>query len=51
MASAGHYREIAEVQLHGDTLARDAEGRPASHMDRVQDPQAVAADVAEVTRE
>jgi ATP-binding cassette subfamily B protein len=48
MAAAGHYREIAEVQLFGDTIARDDEGRSASHMDRVRNPQTVAADVAEV---
>ena len=51
MAAEGHYREIAAVQLYGDTLARDAEGHSASHMDRVQNPQVVAADVAEVARE
>lgn len=51
MATQGHYREIAEVQLCGDTIARAADGRPASHMDRVQNPQVVAADVAEVARE
>jgi ABC-type multidrug transport system fused ATPase/permease subunit len=51
MAAEGHYREIAAVQLSGDDVARDAEGRPASHMDRVQDPQTVATDVAEVARE
>src|SRR3712207_2919271 len=51
MAREGHYREIAAVQLHGDELARDAEGHPASHMDRVQNPQTVAADVAEIGRE
>jgi ATP-binding cassette subfamily B protein len=48
MAAAGHYREIAEVQLYGDKIARDDEGRSASHMDRVRNPQTVAADVAEV---
>jgi hypothetical protein len=47
MAAEGHYRQIAEVQLYGDDVARDAEGRSASHMDRVQNEQAVAADVAE----
>ena len=51
MATDGHYRDIADVQLHGDDVARDAEGRPASHMDRVQDPQVVAADVGELARE
>jgi ATP-binding cassette subfamily B protein len=51
MATEGHYREIAEVQLYGDTLASDPEGQPASHMDRVQKPQVVAANVAEVDRE
>ncbi|CAA9424072.1 MAG: Lipid A export ATP-binding/permease protein MsbA [uncultured Phycisphaerae bacterium] len=50
MAADGHYREIAAVQLHGDDLARDAEGHAASHMDRVQDPRVVAADVAEMGR-
>jgi ATP-binding cassette subfamily B protein len=48
MAAAGHYREIAEVQLYGDKIVRDDEGRSASHMDRVRNPQTVAADVAEV---
>jgi ATP-binding cassette subfamily B protein len=48
MATEGHYREIAEVQLYGDAIVRDEEGHPASHMDRVQNPQVVAVDVAEI---
>jgi hypothetical protein len=36
MRTDGHYREIAEVQLHGDDVARDAEGESLSHMDRVK---------------
>jgi ABC-type multidrug transport system fused ATPase/permease subunit len=36
MRTDGHYREIAEVQLHGDDVARDAEGESLSHMDRVR---------------
>jgi ATP-binding cassette subfamily B protein len=51
MDAEGHYREIAEVQLYGDTIARDTEGRSASHMDRVGNPRTVEADVAEVSRE
>ena len=51
MAAEGHYRDIAAVQLYGDDVARDDEGQPASHMDRVQNPQVVAADVAELARE
>jgi ABC-type multidrug transport system ATPase subunit len=47
MAARGHYREIADVQLYGDKIVRDDEGRSASHMDRVRNPQIVAADVAE----
>ena len=51
MRAEGHYRDIAEVQLYGDRIVRDAEGQPASHMDRVQNPQVVAVDVAEVAGE
>ena len=51
MAADGHYREIAAVQLSGDAIARDAEGHSASHMDRVQHPDTVAAEIAEVSRE
>lgn len=36
MAQDGHYREIAAVQLHGDEIARDAEGQTLSHMDRAK---------------
>jgi ABC-type multidrug transport system fused ATPase/permease subunit len=35
MEQDGHYREIAEVQLHGDDVERDEEGQTLSHMDRV----------------
>lgn len=42
MAQDGHYREIAAVQLHGDDVARDAEGQTLSHMDRVKGHAPVA---------
>ncbi len=35
MARDGHYRDVAEVQLFGDGLDRDAEGDLPSHLDRV----------------
>ncbi len=48
MAQDGHYREIAAVQLHGDDVELNADGKPASHMDRVRNPRAVAAETAGV---
>jgi len=41
MSRDGHYRQIAAVQLHGDDVARDAEGQTLSHMDRVKDERQV----------
>jgi ATP-binding cassette subfamily B protein len=48
MRQDGHYRDIAAVQLHGDDVATDAEGQPASHMDRVKEPRRVEAATAGV---
>ena len=50
MAEPGHYRHIADVQLYGDEEPQDLSEMP-SHMDRVQDPDVVDTDVAEVARE
>jgi ATP-binding cassette subfamily B protein len=40
MRHDGHYREIAAVQLLSDGLEREADGAPASNMDRLLDEQA-----------
>ena len=43
MATDGHYREIAAVQLHGDEDAPSApRDESPSHMDRVRDPRGFA---------
>jgi ATP-binding cassette subfamily B protein len=42
MATDGHYREIAAVQLYGDEAMRDTEGDLPSHMDRMRDPKRVS---------
>jgi ATP-binding cassette subfamily B protein len=44
MREEGHYREIAAVQLYGDEVSLDADGHPASHMDRVRDQKSVTAE-------
>jgi ATP-binding cassette subfamily B multidrug efflux pump len=44
MREAGHYREIAAVQLYGDDIARDGDGELPSHMDRARDQQKVTAE-------
>ena len=36
MEEEGHYRNIAQVQLFGDDVERDAEGDELSHMKRLQ---------------
>jgi ATP-binding cassette subfamily B protein len=46
MEEEGHYRTIAEVQLYGDDIERDAEGEELSHMKRVQNETAVTATAA-----
>ncbi|MGH7178137.1 MAG: ABC transporter ATP-binding protein [Tepidisphaeraceae bacterium] len=35
MEQDGHYRDIAAVQLYGDSIERDEEGDLPSHMDRI----------------
>jgi ABC-type multidrug transport system fused ATPase/permease subunit len=37
MEEEGHYRNIAQVQLYGDDVERDAEGEELSHMTRIKD--------------
>jgi ABC-type multidrug transport system fused ATPase/permease subunit len=54
MASEGHYREIAEVQLYADEDADDRARRRAehpSHMRRVQDERSLAAASADAKAE
>lgn len=46
MEEAGHYRNIAEVQLYGDDVERDAEGEELSHMKRLQHEQKIGATAA-----
>ena len=46
MAEDGHYRDIAAVQLYGDTLAFDTEGEIASQMARANDTLRVVAAAA-----
>jgi ATP-binding cassette subfamily B protein len=43
MQEDGHYREIARVQLSGDSESRGESAEMPSHMDRVRDPRVVAA--------
>jgi ATP-binding cassette subfamily B protein len=43
MEEEGHYRNIAQVQLYGDDVERDAEGEELSHMKRIKDESKVSA--------
>jgi len=54
MRQAGHYREIAAVQLYGDSEERPAQAvgtavEHPSHMKRVHDKEHVAAAAAKAT--
>ena len=46
MEEEGHYRNIAQVQLYGDDVERDAEGEELSHMKRIKDEIKVSATAA-----
>jgi ABC-type multidrug transport system ATPase subunit len=46
MEEEGHYRTIAQVQLFGDDVERDAEGDELSHMKRIQHENKVNATAA-----
>ncbi len=46
MEEEGHYRNIAQVQLYGDEIERDAEGDELSHMKRIQHENKVNATAA-----